>query len=278
MRNKKKNNKFVVLITIAIILLVSLVIWRQQAHAPLAEKQEVTPASNVVENTTPAKEEVTPLAVATNYDIPILMYHYIRNVEDQNDKLGISLSVTPEKFASQLDSIASKGYTTLTFEDIQKGKTAVKPIILTFDDGYKDFYTQAYPELKKRNMVAVSYIIADKNNSQYMSGAEIKELSLNNIEIGSHTLSHPDLSKVSITQATSEIVKSKEKIENVIGKKVISFCYPSGKYNDEVVDAVKNANYLYAVTTNTGLGHTKDAFILNRYRMNADTNINNYIK
>lgn len=211
-------------------------------------------------------------------DIPILMYHYIRVVADPNDKLGINLSVTPNKFAKQLDYLQTKGYHTINFQDVLTGNIPANPIILTFDDGYEDFYTAAYPELKKHNMTAVSFIITGKSDSNYMTKAQIKSLSDAGIEIGSHTISHPDLSTLSEAKANVEINSSKTELENIIGRKVISFCYPSGKYTDKTIDSVKNAGYLFATTTKSGIGEFKEPLSLHRYRMNADSDISAFIK
>ena len=223
--------------------------------------------------------DISPTSKPETPDMPILMYHYIRTLDDSNDKIGTNLSVNPEAFAKQLDLITERGYTTINFEDIETGNIPTKPVILTFDDGYADFYTSAYPELKKRNMKAVSYIIVnDIGKSNYMSRDQIIELRQNSIEIGSHTLSHPDLTKISPDKASAELTQSKEKLEAILGAKVISFCYPSGKVNTVVESITKNVGYTYAVTTNSKLANFSDLLLLNRYRVNHDTNISAYIK
>ncbi len=285
MKQKKKIFNPIILLVFTAIALMALIVLKQEAHAPIAARDSVPENIEANTETSPSaiqliaeQKDVKIQETINDLNIPILMYHYIRIVEDTSDQLGINLSVTPEKFAQQLDSIKSKGYATITFEDIVKGEIPAKPIILTFDDGYKDFYTNAYPELKKHNMTAVSYIIGNKNNTQYMNEKEILEISQNNIELGSHTLSHPDLAKTSSQTAIKEITESKERIENIIGKKIVSFCYPAGKYNDETISIVKSAGYSFAVTTNPGLGELKSPLTLNRHRINADTDINTYLK
>lgn len=244
------------------------------------------PTENIVVN----QNSNTAIAQTTNTDteekvnvagisIPIFMYHYIRDLNDPNDKIGTNLSVSPEKFASQLDLIKSKGYTTITFKDIMDGNIPDKPVILTFDDGYKDFYTNAYPELKKRDMKAVSYIITGNiKKDGYMSAEEINKISNDNIEIGSHTVSHPDMSKATTARAEMEARESKRILGEITEKPIISICYPSGKYNSETEKIVKDYGYSYAVTTNIGITSFADPFALNRYRLNHDTNISSYIK
>ena len=284
---KIKSNKIIFLVGAIIIILVvaSLIVvaYAQKVKAPKgnATRNENSNLSLSDLNTNESNQNDNSAIIQNqiaNLKIPILMYHYIRTVSDPNDKLGIGLSVPPEKFISQLDYLQTQGYDTINFNDVAAGNIPSKPIILTFDDGYQDFYTSAYPELKKRNMTAVSFVIVNKNGGDYMNNSEIKELADNNIEIGSHTLSHPDLSKLTDAKAATEINQSKDDIEKITGKKIISFCYPSGEFNDGTVKLVKEAGYSFATTTKIGIGEFKNPLELSRDRMNNDTNITRYLK
>ena len=215
----------------------------------------------------------------SNLEIPILMYHHIRDFSDPTDQIGINLSVSPARFASELDLIVSKGYTTINFKDLESGRALPsKPIILTFDDGYLNFFANAYPELAKRKMTAVSYIITGKVGGDYMATSQIKDISEAGIEIGSHTISHPDLSTATAAKAHTEIFQSKVQLEAVINKPIISFCYPSGKFNNAAVEIVRQAGYHFAVTTVPGVAKFNDTLRLSRHRVNADTNISTYLK
>lgn len=211
--------------------------------------------------------------------ISIFMYHHIRSYNNSNDSIGTNLSVAPDKFAAQLDLMQQNGYQTTTFEDLLNGNIPAKPIILTFDDGYKNFYQYAYPELKKRSMKAVSFIITSYIGSDdYMNENEINEIAANGIEIGSHTISHPDLSTLTPDKAQKEIFDSKSTLEKKFGLKVIPFCYPSGKYNNEAINLVREAGYDFAVTTRGGYANFSNPFDLQRERVNSDTNISVYLK
>jgi peptidoglycan/xylan/chitin deacetylase (PgdA/CDA1 family) len=214
----------------------------------------------------------------TYLTLPITIYHYIRDYSDPTDQLGINLSVAPETFALQLDQIKKLGYTTITFEDIAKNQLPKKPIMLTFDDGYLDFYTSAFPELKKRNMKAVAYIITSPPSyGEYMTAEQIKEVASYGIEIGSHTISHPNLAAISAIKATEELTISKKSLENIIQKPVISLCYPSGKYDANTIELAKTAGYKYAVTTVKGLGNLENPYEISRYKIGNSPNIFNYV-
>lgn len=213
------------------------------------------------------------------YSMPIIMYHHIRDFNDPEDKIGTNLSLSPSDFSKQLDLIESRGYTTINFQDIIDNKVPNKSVVLTFDDGYENFYQNAYPELKKRGMKAVSFIIVnDVGKEGYMTREQIGEIEQNGIEIGSHTLSHPDLATSSDAKAKKEIANSKAYLEELIVKKVISICYPSGKYSATTESLAESAGYDFAVTTKSGLSTFSDPFALNRYRVNNGTSISNWIK
>ncbi|MEI6498920.1 MAG: polysaccharide deacetylase family protein [bacterium] len=213
-----------------------------------------------------------------SFQFPILLYHYIRDYNDANDQLGVNLSVSPTVFGQQLDQIVKKGYQTITFNDILNNSTTPKPIMLTFDDGYEDFYTNAFPELKKRNMKAVIYVITNPPSyGNYLTKAQIKEISDYGIEIGSHTLTHPNLSTVSEAKAQNEISESKIYLENIIHKPIISFCYPSGKYNSQTINLVSKSNYIFAVTTEHALGSLKKPFEISRYKIGNNPNLLTYL-
>jgi peptidoglycan/xylan/chitin deacetylase (PgdA/CDA1 family) len=274
---KHKTSFYLLLLFIVLFAGILFFLSTKQVEAPLSDQSNKTAATS---DSKPSDSGsiTTEQTKLKDLSIPILMYHYIRVVDDPNDKSGIILSVTPDKFAQELDYLLGKGYKTITFKDVENGQIPDKPIILTFDDGYQDFYTNAYPLLKQRGLSAVVYIISEDLGNDYMTEEELIEISNNGIEIGSHTLSHPDLTTLSDEQAHFQIFDSKKQIEAIVNKNVISFCYPAGKYNDKIENMVKEAGYLYATTTKAGVAEFKTPFALSRHRMNSDTNISGYIK
>lgn len=291
MRTKKtfiKNKKTIPITLIAVIFLsVSILILcrheakeKRPADVSAANSAKTESGDNTVTTTIDSSMinlSYDPASIA-NQEIPILMYHYIRDYDNADDPTGVGLSISPTKFSQQLDQIVAAGYTSINFYDLQNNDLPGKPIILTFDDGYVDFYTNAYPELKKRNMTAVVYVIASKNSAQYLTTDMIKELADNNIEIGSHTISHKDLTKLTAEKAKEEIAESKSELEQVTKKTIISFCYPTGKYNVDTEKMVRGAGYLFATTTTSGIGHFSDTYALSRYRISPTTNIAGYLK
>lgn len=198
----------------------------------------------------------------TTYQVPILMYHYIRNSENESE-LGKNLSVSPANFENQISFLKENNYQTLRVADLADvHKKALsksyfekkKPIILTFDDGYQDAYTNALPVLKKYKMTATFYIIRNYvGKSGYLNQSQIDEMANLEMEIGSHTLSHPDLTKIDIDEAKNQIFESKGKAD--------SFCYPAGKYDSTTITLVQEAGYQAAVTTHFGIASEKSSIL-----------------
>lgn len=291
-RKKYKNTYFYIFISLLLLIITMMtffvVIYRDKKHESHAPKEKIiiqTDAKNSSPKTDEAKNKTVDLE-SIDYKkelidkkIPIIMYHHIRDYDNPDDKIGTNLSVSPTKFAETLDYIKNSGYTTITFKDLITEKLPSKPIILTFDDGYQNFYDNAYPEIVKRDMKAVVFVITGFiNKSGYMTQDQIKTAANKGIEIGDHTINHIDLSKASYDKAELEISNSKKTLESILETKIVSFCYPAGKYSADTENIVENAGLDFAVTTKNGITNFSDFYALNRYRANKDTNLNYYLK
>lgn len=206
---------------------------------------------------------------ATKYDVPILMYHYIR-IAPPEDTLGLALSVTPINFTDQMNWLKENNYASIKVSDLadpdKKEISKIiaenkKPIAITFDDGYDDAYTAAFPVLKQDGFTGTFYIIRNfVGRPNYMTQAQIDEMNNAGMEIGSHTLDHLDLAQ------NSDIVQHKQIFDSKLF--ATTFCYPSGKYNDSAVNFVKEAGYLTAVTTKPGVSNQdSNLFELPRVRI-----------
>lgn len=218
--------------------------------------------------------QVTPRGTTV---IPILMYHYVRVVTNPKDTIGINLSVSPTLFAAQMQYLADNGYTTLTMSDVYailSGQLPLppRPIALTFDDGYRDFYTAAWPVLQQHGFKATSYVITGMIGwDAYMTWDMLYELDGSGlIEIGSHTIDHPDLTALSKEQRWRTIAGSKAMLEEGLGHAVTAFCYPSGKYDATTSALVAQAGFLTATTVEYGTRQNLEwAYKLPRIRVNG---------
>ena len=202
--------------------------------------------------------------------VVILMYHGIDKVQNTtfNERF---FSVA--NFEQQIAAF-KKHFHILTYSDFINGNYSKSKtnVLLTFDDGYEDFYTNAYPIFKKYGWTATVYIITGKIGGDYMTWDQIRELSAAGFEVGAHTINHPDLSTLSEAKQHTEIFGSKQTLETELGKPVTTFAYPSGKHNDTTVSLVKAAGFTTAVTTAFGPVKSSDPnpLLYTRYRMSPD--------
>lgn len=219
------------------------------------------------------KEEIVKLE---KYQVPVLMYHYVRTTDEPEDSVGYKLSVSPDKFDEQMKWLTDNGFKTVDFSYFEEPvKLDYKPIIITFDDGYRDAYTDAYRILRKYNLTATFYIITDVvGYPYYMTWDMIKEMSNSKMKFGSHSLSHPDLRNVSDADLDSQLRYSKDKLEKELNIKIDNFCYPSGKYDEKTISKLKELGYRNAVTTKTGIANeTSNIYEIPRLRIQNNTNI-----
>jgi peptidoglycan/xylan/chitin deacetylase (PgdA/CDA1 family) len=216
--------------------------------------------------------------------VPILMYHYIRVSPNPSDRLGFNLSVTPADFSRQMDWLAENGYHPVDFDDLRgyllgREDLPSRPVILTFDDGYRDMYTTAFPILRSHQFKAVSYIVSGFVNSpQYVTADQVMEMDVNGIQIGAHTVSHADLTRVSAPDLRREVFESKASLEALVGHPVLDFCYPTGKFNDAVVRIVQEAGFQTATTTQPGVAHSAaERFVWTRVRVSGGESLEQFI-
>lgn len=209
------------------------------------------------------------LYITLNYfqGIPVLNYHQINNTAHN------PLTLSDTEFEAQIKYLAKEGYTPITpdqlSEYLESGKELPsKPILITFDDGYKDNYQIAYPILQKYNFTATIFVISDFVNTydRYLTWDQIKEMSNSGFSFQSHTLSHVTLTDISDdNELRKQLTKSKEALEWRLGKKVEYLAYPCGKYDQRIIDATKAAGYRGAFTINLGRDTTNStAYYLNR--------------
>ncbi len=175
------------------------------------------------------------------------------------------------------------GYTTMTLSelnDVRAGKLDLpaKPVVLSFDDGYLDFYTTAWPILQQHRFKATIFVVSGfVDQPRYMTWDMIRELDRSGyIEVGAHTVHHVDLSALSTANAWAEIDGSKTTIEQQIGHVVDAFCYPSGRYSGSVAAQVKQAGFTIATTTNWGFAKAGDnPLLLPRVRIHGTVGLIN---
>ncbi|MDD5634554.1 MAG: polysaccharide deacetylase family protein [Candidatus Omnitrophica bacterium] len=206
--------------------------------------------------------------------VPILMYHAVGDVK------GNTLYVSPENFKKQMTFLHDRGYTVISLDKLVDAiasgvKFMPKTVVVTFDDGLKDNYINAFPVLVKYNMPATIFLITgsvDKREN-YLNWDQVELMAKNNIDFGGHTRNNVYLPEVTDdNKLRAEIDGSKKDIEENTGREVKYFCYPTGGFNENIKRIVAESGYKGACTTNRGLvrGNT-DVYELKRVKVtNSD--------
>ncbi len=225
--------------------------------------------------------------------VPILMYHSISRCENPRFR---RFTVTPERFEEQLDYLSTHGYSPLTVSDYARrmeGERELppRPVLLTFDDGYADFYTAALALLRKYHVTATLYIVTGyvgetsrwleqegEADRALLTWSQIREIASSAIECGAHTHTHRPLDALAAADCREEIELSQRLLaENVAPPH--SFAYPFGYYSRAVRALVQQAGYTSACAVRYALSSPRDdRFALSRLIVTADTDLPSFEK
>ena len=263
--NRKKLNLLLLFLNIVLLGLLAVFMLNRPNQSKSKQQQAQTSQSK-----TTAKWKTYDDPV----QIPILMYHAV-HVMDPSEASNANLIVDPDLFEAQIKALSKAGYYFLTPEEAYKAFTenalpAKKVVWLTFDDGNEDFYTIAYPILKKYKAKATNNVITGfvkKGNAGNLTVKQMKEMMAHGMSFQSHTVNHPDLSTTDKATQKVELTDSIDFLENKLNTKVNTIAYPSGRYNQTTLDLAKKT-YKLGLTTNEGLASSKDGLLsLNRVRI-----------
>lgn len=187
--------------------------------------------------------------------VAVLNYHQV------NDKDDNALTVKVKDFEEQMRYLAENNYNVITPSEMTEAfknneKLPEKTVIITFDDGYKDNYENAYPILKKYNLKGTIFVITDYVSlyPNYITWDEAKEMQASGvINLESHTMDHLNLLKIGKNEARFQLSNSKYWLEAHLKKPVSFVAYPEGDYNEDIKNILKELKYEGAFTVNYGL-------------------------
>lgn len=221
--------------------------------------------------------------------VPILMYH---SISEHAAPKYRPFAVPPEMFAYHMGYLHQHLYIPITVTQfvraVAQGGAALpeRPVVLTFDDGFADFFTEALPILKQYNFTATLYVTTGfiGSTSRWMqregeamrpmlTWSQVSEISASDIECGGHSHWHRQLDTLPVSEARDEIVRCKKLLEDHLGQEVSTFAYPYGYHSATIKQLVRETGYTSAcVGSNTMSSATTDPFALARLRIGADTN------
>ncbi len=184
--------------------------------------------------------------------ILVLNYHKVDNSFN-------SLAISPSDFEAQMQFLDKQGYHTISPDELYnaltgEGDLPANPVLITFDDGYLDNYTNAYPILKAHNMKATIFVVPGYTNvnKSYLTWDQMLEMEQNGITIESHTMNHKPLEGLSDDQIRAELMDSKQRLEDRLGHPVEYIAYPTGTYNLHIASIAKEVGYRAAFTIKYG--------------------------
>ncbi|MDD5669999.1 MAG: glycosyltransferase [Candidatus Omnitrophica bacterium] len=224
----------------------------------------------------------------------VLMYHRVNDILKPND-----LVVNTVVFREQMEYLKKERYEVLDLKEMlevlrsgKDNKDLSRKVVITFDDGYRDNYLNAFPVLKELSFPAVIFLTTgmigtDKRRSRYnhmpvpdmLSWEEAGIMAMQGIEFGAHTVNHPHLSQISVAERRKEIFESREIIRRELNPEIEAFCYPYGDYAEEVKETVKRAGFQCAFTINPG-GNIPgcDLFEINRTEISGKDSLFDFQK
>jgi peptidoglycan/xylan/chitin deacetylase (PgdA/CDA1 family) len=232
-----------------------------------------------------------PLQKVTNRverGIPILMYHSIADEDESQVHPYFRTATHPKIFSEQMDNLADAGYAVLSVNEavgrLRSGAGVEKSAVITFDDGYRNFYTNAFPVLSKHGFSADMYLptahIGDSTitfkGKECLTWSEVRELEKHGISFGSHTVTHPKLYGMTRPAICEELTASKQTMEQKLGREVESFAYPyafpesDDQFKDQMRELMIEAGYSNGVCTTLGCAAAgDDIFFLKRLPVNS---------
>lgn len=250
------------------------------SSSPVATATTASLISEAVALTKPAPLP-TPVGVYSwTLQVPILMYHYISIPPEDADKYRVDLSVAPSTFREQMAYLAENGFESVDLYDLSLAITGkrdlpAKPVVLTFDDGYRDNYENAFPVLQDFGFRGTFFVVTqpiDDGNPDYLTWEMVKEMADAGMRIEPHSKTHADLSGREREFIIYEVLGAQETIAAHTGQTPRYFCYPAGRYDETTIEVIADLDFWGAVTTEGGkwLGYN-ERYQWSRVRMRNST-------
>jgi peptidoglycan/xylan/chitin deacetylase (PgdA/CDA1 family) len=214
--------------------------------------------------------------------VPILMYHVI--ADTPANAAFPNLFVRPTDFVAQMQWLAAHGFHAVTLHRVYAYWTAgmplpPRPVVISFDDGTMGQDTHALPVLRELHWPGVLNLKVNALNSPYaLPDWRVREMLGSGWELDAHSLTHPDLTRLDDAELWHQVNGSRVALQNEFHVPVDFFCYPAGRYDARVVNAVRLAGFLGATTTNFGLARPRDLFTLSRIRIDGADRLTGFVQ
>lgn len=224
------------------------------------------------------------MTAASSLRVPVLMYHEIADIAATTSRLAVA----PDVFADQLAYLRDAGFNTLTAGELAAilgdgvGALPERPVVLTFDDGYADFYSHGLPLLKQNGFtgtifMTTGWIDQEGEAKRMLNWRELTEVEQSGIEIGAHTIRHPQLDQLPEKLVRDELYVSKSALEDHLGRAVPGLAYPFGYSNPMVRQVAGELGYDYAYAVGNAITTKgKDKFTFPRLTVRRSTTMDEF--
>ncbi len=235
-----------------IIVIGGLVLFLQHSHKLLipSTNSPIENSALYAEITTSTPQSFLNNSSSEGIWLPILVYHIVRPSYPSDNAAVRAIAITPETFNAEMSHLRKSGYHIVRFGNLETyfaNSTPLppKPIILSFDDGWSDQFTYAFPILEKYRYPATFFVFTNEIGYRgALSWNNLRELVASGMTIGDHTRSHPFLTHITnVSTLWNEIDGSKLLLERQLNIRVNEFAYPFGQYNPTIISLVKKAGY-----------------------------------
>jgi peptidoglycan/xylan/chitin deacetylase (PgdA/CDA1 family) len=221
------------------------------------------------------------------------MYHSISDDQEKELHPYYRINTSPEIFKDHMNYLRENNYKVINLRNIKEyyyleNVSSAKPIVITFDDGYRDFYTSAFPLLQKLNFTAsiflptsfIGHSDSKLRGKEHLTWNEVRELSRAGMSFGSHTVTHPQLATMAKEEVEDEIKLSKVIIEDKLGQSIDIFSFPhkfpeaDKTFKKLLSDLLKKYGYKYGVSTRIGMTSKEDdIYFMKRIPINSGDDI-----
>ncbi len=207
--------------------------------------------------------------------VAVFMYHHV-SATAGGGPFGRALTVSPQEFDGQLRALRERHCAVVGVDelvrDVRAGRMPGCEVALTFDDGYDDAASVAAPMLRRYGDVGTFFVTTGYLGTRgHMTVADVRTLAAEGMDIGAHTVNHPDLTRLAPRSVAQQVVASRAMLRSISGQAVGSFAYPAGRHDSDVEAQVRAAGYDVAFSTDPGrvdaVAIARDRFALPRYRV-----------
>lgn len=225
-------------------------------------------------------EAAAVLRTGASVEVPVLMYHRISEPTGDVPRMVRRMTVRPEQFKAHMQALREEGFTAITFDDLaehfhEAEDLPPKPVIVSFDDGYKEHAHVAATTLKDLGMVGSFFVNPMTVGwGDFMTWEDVRTLAQMGMEIGSHALTHRSLTALSDHELRDELSQSKRIIEEKISEEVDVLAFPYGDTDERVQKAAREAGYVLAAGVDKGvMQSSRRAYNLKRIEVGLDMSV-----